>query len=148
MTKIADLDEIDTTSFTAAFGECDQGFQAEIAEIAATANLHPLIVFALWSEYSEICSTCDQSAVLFEFQKWYVHFLTPINKTPLGPSIDIDALVRRETAFGSMDELVNASGGYRPSLYIFKESCRLIADEYDRIQHGRNDTRRAFRHTR
>jgi len=59
-----------------------------------------------------------------------------------------DALVAKWTAFPTMEQMLNAKGGYRPSLYVFRREVKIIANEYDRLQEARGDTRRAFRHTR
>lgn len=60
---------------------------------------------------------------------------------------DIDALVKKHTAFATMDEMLNAKGGYRPSMYVFRHEVKIIADAYDAAQEERGDARRAFRHT-
>lgn len=60
------------------------------------------------------------------------------------PPIDYDALVKANTAFATMQEMLDAKG-YRPSLYVFIPDVLLIADEYDRLQEARGDSRRAFR---
>jgi hypothetical protein len=61
---------------------------------------------------------------------------------------DIDALVKKHTAFATMQEMMDAKGGYFPSLYTFRRECKIIADEYDRRQAARGDNRRAYRHTK
>lgn len=50
-------------------------FQLRIQRIAAVAAMQPLEVFALWREYSDYCSNCDQSALLWEFVEWYAEKL-------------------------------------------------------------------------
>lgn len=63
----------------------------------------------------------------------------------------LDQLVREHTAFESFDDLLNASGGYRPSLRCgvgisrFENELTIIADAYDKCQADRGDSRRAFR---
>jgi hypothetical protein len=64
-----------------------------------------------------------------------------------GAGPNIDALVKKNTGFATMDEMLNAQGGYFPSLYVFRPELKIIADEYDRLQEARGDNRRAFRHT-
>ncbi len=56
-----------------------------------------------------------------------------------------DLLVRKITAFKSMDDLLNAKGGYRPSLTKKDEETQRLADSYDAYQEARGDSRRAFR---
>jgi len=67
-------------------------------------------------------------------------------------TISDDDLVRKYTAFESMDALLNAPGGYFPSLHTqsaksFRERGELgrLADAYDAHQEARGDERRAFR---
>jgi len=63
----------------------------------------------------------------------------------------IDRLVKKYTVFASMEDLLNAEGTYRPSLYLpfgeqwLRHEVNLIADEYNRRQEARGDPRRAFR---
>jgi hypothetical protein len=63
----------------------------------------------------------------------------------------LDRLVEKYTDFASMEDLVNAKGTYRPSLYLrsgerwIRYEVNLIADEYNRRQETCGDTRRAFR---
>lgn len=54
-------------------------------------------------------------------------------------------LTRTHTAFQSFDKLLNAPGGYFPSLNVGKPAIKLLADEYDKAQAARGDGRRAFR---
>lgn len=57
-----------------------------------------------------------------------------------------DVLTRRITAFDSFRDLVDAAGGYRPSLNA--GGCRealSLADLYDGFQSSRGDPRRAHR---
>jgi hypothetical protein len=56
-----------------------------------------------------------------------------------------DFLTRTHTAFRSFDELLNAPGGYFPSLNVGKTGIKLLADHYDHAQAARGDSRRAFR---
>lgn len=65
----------------------------------------------------------------------------PTNKT-VHP---LDEIVKLETAFECMDDLVNAKGGYFPSLWCVSPRILAIADAYDLIQAQRGDPRRAFR---
>ncbi len=44
-------------------------FRCKIRRIAALANLDEMAVYALWREYEE--QSVDQSAILFEFIRWY-----------------------------------------------------------------------------
>lgn len=58
-----------------------------------------------------------------------------------------DTLAIRHTAFSSMDELLNAPGGYRPSLNVATAEVRELADQYDYIQESLGDPRRAARYS-
>lgn len=62
-----------------------------------------------------------------------------IDRTPL------DAIVQKHTAFASMDEMLNAKGGYFPTIYVKDAQKKQMADEYDRLQYLRGDSRRAYR---
>lgn len=60
-------------------------FQDTIKHIAEhSPKLHPLVVFALWNDYSDKCAVFDQSPVMSEFLQWYAKELgietTTINK--------------------------------------------------------------------
>ena len=63
----------------------------------------------------------------------------------------LDLLVKKHSAFLSFDDLLDAGGRYRPSLYVRGKSAtdareiRAIADAYDFAQQARGDTRRAYR---
>lgn len=59
---------------------------------------------------------------------------------------EVSRLVQFWTAFGSLDELLKASGGYRPSLDQREVVMAVIADTYDFEQARRNDPRRAYRY--
>jgi hypothetical protein len=86
-----------------------------------------------------------------------VHLPKSENTKPLGDegekqrSRHIDRLVKKYTTFASMEDLLNAEGIYRPSLYLpsgerwLRDEVNLIADEYNRRQEARGDPRRAFR---
>jgi HSP20 family protein len=86
-----------------------------------------------------------------------VHLPKSENTKPLGDegeqqrSRQIDRLVKKYTTFGSMEDLLNAEGIYRPSLYLpfgerwLRHEVNLVADEYNRRQEARGDPRRAFR---
>lgn len=62
-----------------------------------------------------------------------------------------DLLTAKLTAFESFDTLINAPGGYQPTLRapsdstIFSELYSLLANEYDRVQAERGDSRCAHR---
>lgn len=62
-----------------------------------------------------------------------------------------DQLTAKHTAFATMQDLLEAKGGYFPSLRCesargpeAEELCRL-ANAYDAYQHARGDSRRAHR---
>lgn len=68
----------------------------------------------------------------------------------LAPSIDV--LVRKHSAFKSLEDLTTAAGGYFPSIRCkslepLRERAELLrlADAYDAAQAARNDPRRAYR---
>ena len=61
-----------------------------------------------------------------------------------------DQLTAKHTAFSTMQELLEAKGGYFPSLRTQsartdREELGQLADAYDAYQHARGDARRAFR---
>lgn len=62
-----------------------------------------------------------------------------------------DELTAKYTAFASMQELLTAKGGYRPSLRCESASgtrgrdLTQLANAYDAYQAARGDSRRAFR---
>lgn len=60
----------------------------------------------------------------------------------------IDALVRDNTGFSSLDDMLNAAGHYRPSCDVSRANMRAIADAYDAAQAARGDERRAYRYNR
>lgn len=57
----------------------------------------------------------------------------------------LDDITARKCAFQSFQDLLDAPGGYFPTLNIADRELRLLADAYDDQQERRNDTRRAFR---
>lgn len=62
------------------------------------------------------------------------------------PVVDIDLIVATYTAFTSLEELLNAKGGYFPSFDVSKHLIKRMADAYDAAQAARGDSRRAFRY--
>lgn len=50
---------------------CCQEFQADLAELAAKYGKPLDQVFTWWCQYSEDCRNFDQSAILWEFERWY-----------------------------------------------------------------------------
>ena len=56
---------------------------------------------------------------------------------------EAESLTATLTAFDSFDDLLNAPGGYRPSLT--RPCQQTLADLYDDAQKRRGDPRRAFR---
>lgn len=58
----------------------------------------------------------------------------------------LDAITTENSAFKSFDSLLNAAGNYRPSIDLRVKNMLLLADEYDKAQYARNDTRRAYRY--
>ena len=62
------------------------------------------------------------------------------------PVVDIDDLIAHNSGFSSLDDMLNARGGYRPSCDVSRLEMELIADAYDAAQTDRGDERRAFRY--
>jgi hypothetical protein len=58
----------------------------------------------------------------------------------------ISSLVKKHTAFSSFDKLINARGGYVPSLNVSHPEIAIIADEYDTLMQKEGDDRRAYRY--
>lgn len=66
----------------------------------------------------------------------------------------LDQIVRNCSAFDSFQALVDAAGGYRPTIRCYDELCHnaaerhdlvILADAYDAFQAARGDERRAYR---
>lgn len=60
-------------------------------------------------------------------------------------------LTRELTAFDSFEDMLNADGGFRPTLLILRPQdwrYEILADEYDAEQTRRHDPRRAYRGAR
>lgn len=57
----------------------------------------------------------------------------------------IDKLTRDLTAFDSLADMLNAEGGYRPTILPRDERHIVLADAYDAAQIRRGDERRAYR---
>jgi hypothetical protein len=56
----------------------------------------------------------------------------------------LDKITRAHTAFQSFDAMLNADGGYFPTIGRF-EGSEFLADCYDSAQFRRCDSRRAYR---
>lgn len=61
-----------------------------------------------------------------------------------------DKLTAKHTAFSTMQKMLNAKGGYRPTLRTQsaatgRDELGLLADAYDAYQAARGDSRRAYR---
>ena len=63
------------------------------------------------------------------------------------PTPTPDELTRRHTAFENFAALLDARGGYRPSMNTARPQVKDLADAYDHAQAARGDPRRAFRWT-
>lgn len=59
---------------------------------------------------------------------------------------ELDEVVRRNTAFRNMLDMLDAKGNYRPSLDCSEPVMLAIADRYDELQAARGDDRRAYRY--
>lgn len=61
----------------------------------------------------------------------------------------IDHKIKMLTAFDSLKEMINAEGGYFPSINVSDKEIghiwTIIADAYDREMEKLQDSRRAFR---
>lgn len=55
-----------------------------------------------------------------------------------------DDLTRRLTAFGSLTEMLDARGGYRPTIYPRDAAHLALRAAYDHAQRVRGDERRAY----
>ncbi|QQG66337.1 hypothetical protein [Desulfobulbus oligotrophicus] len=63
------------------------------------------------------------------------------------PFFYLDQLTVKYTAFPRFADLLEAGGGYRPSLRTSVSSSQaMLAGAYDRAQSRRGDKRRAFRY--
>lgn len=60
--------------------------------------------------------------------------------------MNVDALIRSNTAFRDLADMLNAAGSYRPSCDVSQPVMRQIADAYDAAQEARGDDRRAYRY--
>lgn len=58
----------------------------------------------------------------------------------------VDQLIARRTGFSSLNDMLNARGGYRPSCDVSDPDMHMIANAYDVAQTARGDERRAFRY--
>lgn len=61
----------------------------------------------------------------------------------------LDSLTRKHSAFASFDEMLNALGGYRPSMHTHdwrNDELKELAEAYDKAQAARGDDRRVFRY--
>lgn len=67
-----------------------------------------------------------------------------------GCARDIDRITHNHTAFATFHDLVNAAGGYRPSIYIAGKSKQAkrelvyLTIEYNSFQEKRGDKRRVY----
>ena len=60
--------------------------------------------------------------------------------------MQIDGLIRDNTGFRDLADMLNAAGSYRPSCDMRQPAMRQIADAYDAAQEARGDVRRAYRY--
>lgn len=58
----------------------------------------------------------------------------------------VDYLIRRNTGFTGLDDMLSAGGNYRPSLDMREPWAREVARAYDEAQAKRGDARRAYRY--
>lgn len=58
----------------------------------------------------------------------------------------LNQTTKKYTAFESFDDMVNAEGGYRPTLRSESiPELKILADYYDKAQEAKGDNRRAYR---
>ena len=57
----------------------------------------------------------------------------------------LDKITKQISRFDSFNALVNAEGGYFPTIVCDTDEREILADSYDEFQASRNDARRAFR---
>ena len=73
------------------------------------------------------------------------------NKTTTMTTAYLNEITTKISAFKSFDELLNAGGNYRPSIYLKKGDHKNnrakmdLVNAYDDAQQQRGDSRRAFR---
>lgn len=60
------------------------------------------------------------------------------------PMSFINRIVRDRTAFNTMDEMVNAAGGYRPTIMARDAWDRVMIVKYGQIQFARGDSRTTY----
>lgn len=63
-------------------------------------------------------------------------------------TVNLDAITKRHSGFDCFEDMLNADGGYRPTIRIdgrFKAELKVLADAYDNAQETRGDARRAYR---
>jgi len=57
----------------------------------------------------------------------------------------LNEITAASSRFDSFEALVNAKGGYFPTIACDTDDREILADSYDEFQASRNDARRAFR---
>ena len=81
-----------------------------------------------------------------------LHTETRIQRIKAEPSEgrDLNRIVASHSAFANFADLVNARGGYRPSIYVggktkqAKRELVYLTLEYNRFQAARGDSRRVY----
>ena len=59
---------------------------------------------------------------------------------------ELEAIVRRRTAFASFEDMFNAKGDYRPSMDVADPEMLRLANHYDHAAEQRGDARRVYRY--
>lgn len=54
------------------FAECCPSFQEDVKNLAAQHGKTVEQVYGWWREYSADCDAYDQSAIMGEFEQWYM----------------------------------------------------------------------------
>lgn len=65
------------------FEQCCEDFRNEIVALANDHGKTVQQVYAWWREYSDACSAGDQSALVWEFKRWYAAKLGPLTQVAL-----------------------------------------------------------------
>jgi hypothetical protein len=103
---------------TERFAETHPSFRAKIQAIAGKAEMTPLDVYALWLEYSDQCSSFDQSAVMSEFEQWYSDRLNPA-AAPLTERDELLAMLQSALAY--------IEAGFPPG----EDLCEVVTQQTD-----------------
>lgn len=79
--------KLDASALAARFYETHRSFQADLFRLAEMTGKTPVEIYAMWLDYSELCSAYDQSAMLEEFVIWKRDDLDPSGALDLKSAI-------------------------------------------------------------